>query len=290
MYIVEPKQIELLESNIPENEHEEWDSSTNYNIGDICQIAEQHKIYKAAAENTNKNPIQNPKLWVSKSTNQRAMFDNEINTQTIGESEIKFKIRSSVIDTIALFNVSLDTATLTALNEDGSTYDTKELSFVEEELMNFGDYLFAPRFYATEMIIPVGWESFIGEIEITLKGSEERPPKIGHFIIGLAQNLGISLYQNSKIGFSVYGKQQRDDWGYLEFKQTITTDTQDIDVLVEKERIKTVKNRLKRLRGKATLFFVSPLEQFFVYGVYKDFLAPINPQKSIYTLQLESLV
>ena len=56
MKLIEPQAIRLLSSTVPENDAPAWSAGTAYEIGD--SVIHEHKVYKAVADSTGKQPDQ----------------------------------------------------------------------------------------------------------------------------------------------------------------------------------------------------------------------------------------
>ena len=56
MKLIEPQAIRLLSSTVPENDAPAWSAGTAYQIGD--SVIHEHKVYKAVADSTGKQPDQ----------------------------------------------------------------------------------------------------------------------------------------------------------------------------------------------------------------------------------------
>lgn len=91
----------LISSTAPENDYAVWDGITTYAVGTRCISTVSHRIYESVRDgNTNHDPDDianrtgNSPWWSDRGpTNQRAMFDDEVSTQTIVASPLTVVIQ-----------------------------------------------------------------------------------------------------------------------------------------------------------------------------------------------------
>jgi hypothetical protein len=96
MRIIEPIAINdtiLTDSNVPEDDHPEWDASTSYLAGDKVIVISTHRIYEALQATTGDDPATDDGTnWLDiGATNRYRAFDGSIEGQTVQASSIQYE-------------------------------------------------------------------------------------------------------------------------------------------------------------------------------------------------------
>ena len=112
MKLVVPNAIDLVSSSVPENEYAAWSASTAYSVGDRCIY--EHYIYECVTAHTGKKPDENSNsisgVWrLVGATNQWAMFDDVVSTQTVapsGADALVVTVAFDYADCVGLMNIN----------------------------------------------------------------------------------------------------------------------------------------------------------------------------------------
>ena len=267
MIYIEQQILNYLAININQT-HPDWSASTPYVSGDV--IFFDHYYYKSVIDgNTNKNPTDNPDLWVRWAiSNRYAQIDLRATTKTVWDA------------TTAL--VPSDDALITKFTNTGFN----ALSFghvhgdnVKVQLFDNNNIL---QFEETKVVYPRptsnNWYNYYFEAfkSSSYTGVEEDfffrlPPKTGYIIVTVAQDL---TSRTASVGFMVAGEEtfvgtslfgasmgvtdnslvEIDDFGITTVKKRIANTFMDIDVYFPSNQIKQMERKAARAQGKILVF------------------------------------
>ena len=156
-YIV-PKEINMISSNVSEENLPEW-VTASYNTGNEVKVSADKKKYKFTGTDgtaSTVTPSLDRNLWEGSPLNPYAMLADTFSTETTNPESIQVVLRASNIDTISLFNVSAKTVNMELKH-----------NILTTELIAVGDGL-ASTFNYTTNVPP-----FEGFIEIWVNGVKE---------------------------------------------------------------------------------------------------------------------
>jgi len=121
---------ELTYSNVP-IVHQEYDSSTIYNIGDEVRVGSY--IYKSVTDgNVNNEPVETSGIyWYNGNvpSNEYALVDLDQETQTVWNSNGIVEFIRGTKDYIAVGNFSADKITISYIDSNGDVIDYNEYDF-----------------------------------------------------------------------------------------------------------------------------------------------------------------
>lgn len=115
----------LTSSTAPETDYAAWSSATTYAVGD--RVIRAHRIYESLkATNLDHDPtlpenqVGSPAWWLDYApTNQWAMFDGEVSTQTILASPLTVVIKPGFFNSIYLGNIDAEHLVITVKDAPG---------------------------------------------------------------------------------------------------------------------------------------------------------------------------
>lgn len=182
-----------------------WSSAATYAAQQRVYLASTHRVYEATsmAGNTNKDPSLPANqfdaagastFWIDAApTNQYAMFDSVVSTQTSGPSPLSVTVRPGYMNGFALFGIDGDSMTVTVKDAPGGTVLYNHSGPLEGSAP--ADYYehFFDRFLPQAQFIASGIDPY-NNCEITLtivKASGDA--KVGMFAIGDMRPLGAPL-------------------------------------------------------------------------------------------------
>ena len=131
MRVIKPVQITedlLISSSVAEpsgSDPAAWSNSVSYVVDDFVYVAATHRVYKCIANNTGTDPVVNsalptPTAWTDYGpTNRWAMFDQEVNTQSTGDSPLSVVLQPGIVNAIALLELVGTQAVVTMRDELG---------------------------------------------------------------------------------------------------------------------------------------------------------------------------
>lgn len=318
MRYVVPHEITEFSTNVAKQDYTEYSPNTTYNVGDTCTILSENKNYKCTKDNTqNKNPKDNPTLWISEPTNANAMLVYTSSKKTINENEINISFRVKNIDFIALFGVEASNirVKVTDMRTNTIIYN-KDKNMFYDDLQNFGDYLFAPRELKEKLNTKFSKDELLNifanfskteirdrltanppiyfdvRVEISIKNPNSQA-KCGYMCCGRGRELGISLQNGASTGLKSYTKKERDEWGNVNLIKGAIFDVMDIPVLIDSENLDLVKERFKKIDATPCVFIADESNAYTsltIFGFYKDLEMPISKNKTNYTLRVESIL
>lgn len=293
MHILVPNIIVPMDSNIPLTDFSEYSPISTYNTGAEVTVAQDLKNYKCAADEiSDATPKDNPTIWKPSTINRMAMFDLTSSKSTEHPDTIEFSFNNVISDTIAFIGIEANSITIDIYEQDGVTQiaDTAVYSLVREEVPSFANFVLKkPRYKKKKVIsLPKVFNSIV-KVKIQMQGSIA---KCRYCFFGTQEPLGLALWEG-ELGFDAIGSMERDYWGDLSLNEESASsyDTLSISVIEEFKNIDLVKEDLREQLHKAVLFIAGDgsIESLTIFGVYRGFRSPINPRKTIYKLNLESL-
>lgn len=291
MQYVVPNELELINTNVALNDYENYNNEKTYNTGDKVSLVSEKKNYFCAKDNTKGiAPQSNSQIWIDEAMNAYAMFDFSTNKQTQNQNLIEISIKSiGNSDFISLFNIEAKEIEITIKTADHEIlYQSTEQMF-DESIEDFADYLYAGREPKDRVSFNPNI-SYGANINIKIK-NPNTIAKCGYLAVGFQDDLGLSLY-GGNIGFKSFTKKEKDEWGNTKIKKGNVYDTMEMPVLINTEKLDTIKQKLKKIDATPCVFIGDNSQEFdslLIFGMYESFKAPINPKKLTYTLKVEAI-
>ena len=297
MKLVVPNAIDLVSSSGPEDEYAAWNASTAYNQNDCCIYA--HYIYKCLTANTGKRPDQNygalSSVWSRVgATNQWAMFDDVVSTQTVAPSGADARVVTVAFDyadCIGLMNIIGESVKFEVFDA-GQTepYYTKEFSLVQDTT-NFRDFFYSPIERVSDITytfsdivnsdIPIGVPGSTLRVTLTHTGGGA---SIGHMVVGLARELGKPKV-DATAGAKTYSRRVEDEYGNLTIIPRRVVKKVSCAVYVKAAYTDFIGKLLNKIDIKPALFladnrdtFEGGYEMLIIYGTKTAHEFSINPE------------
>lgn len=296
MKLVVPNTIDLVSSSVAENEYAAWSPSTAYSPDDCCVYA--HYIYKCVTANTGKQPDKNTNaisgVWRTVgATNQWAMFDDAVSTQTVapsGADTLVVTVAFDYADCIGLMNIVGENVTFEVFDA-GQTepYYTKEFSLVQDTT-NFRDFFYSPiertgdiTYTFSDIVnsgIPIGVPGSTLRVTLKLTGGGA---SVGHMVVGLARGIGQTQF-DATAGTKTYSKRVEDEYGNLTIIPRRVVKKVSCKVHVETMQSDIIAKLLSKIDIKPALFladdrdtFEGGYEMLVIYGTKSDHEFSLNP-------------
>lgn len=296
MKLVVPNAIDLVSSSVPEDEYAAWNASTAYNQNDCCIYA--HYIYKCLTANTGKRPEQSygalSSVWSRvRATNQWAMFDDVVSTQTVapsGSDTLVVTVAFDYADCIGLMNIIGESVKFEVFDA-GQTepYYTREFSLVQDTT-NFRDFFYSPIERVSDITytfsdivnsdIPIGVPGSTLRVTLTHTGGGA---SIGHMVVGLARELGQTQF-DATAGAKTYSRRIEDEYGNLTIIPRRVVKKVTCKVEVETVYSDVIAKLLSKIDIKPALFladnrdtFKGGYEMLVIYGTKTDHEFSLNP-------------
>ena len=293
----------LTDSNVPEDDHAEWDVGTAYTTGDNCiVIGTTHKIYEALVDVTGGDSpevdVLNtvPKWLEISATNRWKAFDTIVGSQTSQATSITFEITPGVIvDSFAFLNMDCVSIQVVSTDPvDGEVYNETidMLSTVitgGSGIYDWYTYFFSSYFKKVDAVrfdLPPFLDTVLS-ITITYPGGTVL---CGGIIMGVQSYLGATQYSPT-IGIHDYSVKQTDDYGTVTIVERAYSKKMTAEVLIESSSISDVQSILASYRSTLLVWVgAENMPALIVYGFYKDFSILISyPTFAIMSLEIEGL-
>lgn len=247
----------------------------NYAIGDRVYKASTHRVYEAAKVMTSTAP-KDPELaanqfdaagaityWIDADpTNEFAMFDGEVNTQTVGTGTVlSGTIKPGYFNGFALFGLDADSMTITVKDATGGNVIYSFNGPLEGSApADYYEYFF-DRFKPQTQFIATGIDPYNGaEISYSLTKAAGAP-KIGMFAIGDMRPLGAPL-RGASVEPIDYSVVTTDAFGKTKIKKRHNATGLVISAKMDIEDANTVIETIKALLGVPVVLVGSTAEMY----------------------------
>lgn len=234
------------------------------------------------------------------STNQWAMFDEYINTQTINSDSIEVKLDVERVDYVALFNLeaklvevelwdSLETELLWSGDID-LIYGAPIIAGIAD----WYEYFFGEFAAREDGAVDIGFITYSGVLIIRIIAESGVDAKCGNIIAGRVYDIG-KTQNEASAGIVDFSKIETDDQGRTKLNQGYYAKRNTTELTIRNDRLDSIYKLLAGLRGVPTAWSANnpetDFEAFVVYGVYKDFdIVLTDNKRSICTLEIEGLI
>lgn len=298
MRVIAPIEITdavLSASNIPEDDHPEWVSSTNYDEGERVIVVSTHTIYESVQDgNLDNDPTTDSGVWWIEisATNRWKAFDQKISEQAERAENITYTISlTSTVTGISFFG--LDASSVRVRIMDGATevYDETKGLVDTTEIVSWFTYFTWDPVFDSEAIFPdvPGYSG--NDIEITVDAGTGTA-LVGQIVPGRLYFLGETL-EGTEIGIEDFSIKERDDFGNAEIVERAFVDNVSFRFAMTAGDARRVKRVLSNLRATPAVYFAGadiPQYGATTYGFFQDFRIPLNHGGvSVVELEIEGL-
>ena len=270
-----------------------WDSTTTFNQGAIVYIADIKRLFRCAAPSSaGQFPPAYPDIWVDYgAVNSYAVFDQMLSTAT--ESTANFNITFDFnyvnsLGLIAMDNMISVRVVQTDITTNTIVYD-KTISLKDYGVLSLYDYWYAPTSSVTKLhlidlvYLPASTVSM--DFTVSTDGGS-----IGAAVSGYLNEIGVTLY-GSSVGFEDLSQYKVDAYGVTTFDKRPAIDKVEAQALIDLNQTDVVIEKLKRLRGKHSLFIGDErdkgLQSLMILGYIKKLNVPIdNPVKAKFPMSI----
>jgi hypothetical protein len=284
----------LISSTVPETDHAAYAAGTTYALGARVIRTSTHRIYESLQDANTGHTPETEKTWWSDvgPTNRWAMFDTEINTQTVGaDGVLTVVIQPGPINSLALIGMDATGLTITMVDGVGATVYSRTVDLDNTQIVDFYTYCFEPRDFLREVVLTDIPVYGAGQITITLTSGST--PRLGALIFGSAIEIGDTKY-GAQLGIVDYSKIETDEFGTTTFIRRNNAKRINVPILLSNSRLRYVSKKLQELTatpcvwiGSAEYIF-SPL---ITFGFFEDFSVTISyPNHSECNLEIRSMI
>ncbi len=234
------------------------------------------------------------------STNQYAMFDKYVNTQTENLDNIDIKLNTERVDFVALFGLEgvlvelfMWDATETTLlwsEEIDLIYGTSVIASISD----WYEYFFGEYSAREDIAEDIAVNTYSGVLRIKVSADSGAVAKCGNVVIGRSFDVGATQFSASA-GFIDFSQKETDDQGRISLVQGAWAKQNSVKLYIENYRLDMVYKTLAGLRGIPTAWLANnsgtDYEMLIVYGVFKDFDITIaGPSHSWCTIEIEGII
>ena len=291
--VIKPKSITsgMLVSSTAAEAHGAWVSSTAYALN--ARVIVGTRIFECIqGPSTGNQPLSSPLFWRDVGpTNQWAMFDSEISTQTVGGSTLTVVIAPGLCNSIALFG--LEGSSLTVTVRDGAAGPivfSRSTSLDGIIISDWYQYFFEPSVQRGEVVI-TGIPPY-STAHITLTINSGGVTKCGAVSIGTFYDLGGVQY-GATVGIIDYSKKNTSATGITSFERRNFSKRVSVRMMLENTQLNKVQRVLSDVRATPCAWVISDsqtLEFFNLLGFYRDFSIDVAyPTMSYCSIEIEGI-
>ena len=287
----------LVSSSIAEPDSGEtaWNSSTTYALDDEIYLASTHRVYRSKqAANLNKNPVTETAWWLDiGGTNKWAMFDEYVSTASTDTTPLTAVFDPGIIDALALFNLTGNTATITMTDgAGGPTVYTRELQLQVPVMGDWYAYYFEP-FRQIPVFVLTDLPPYLNA-RVTVAVEGDTTASVGMCIPGRSYTIGDSQY-GVEVGIRDYSRKTTDeDTGFIALEQRHFAKTMQATVRLASQYFPEVHQQLEQLRATPCVWIADKTGQstpMTMFGFYRDFRLVVDyPGLGAYSLDIEGMI
>lgn len=285
----------LVSTNIPENDHPQWNPATAYTIGQRVIRQSLHAIYqRKVAGTTPTAPENDPTNWAYVSpTNAWKLFDGSSGTATTSATTISYKFAPSVaVNVIAGLNVVGSNIRIRVFDAMGELkFDVERgLSGVISEPTWFNYFFETPNVF-DQLIVRDAPPIADGQIWLDIEPSGG-VASIGTFMFGKQKAFGLGAELGAAFGIQDYSIKATDEFGQTVFVERSFARRSRFQMMVKDDQADQLFAFLVTRRAKPTLYIVTDrFESAVIFGFFRDFsqIVSFPTTHSVFELELESL-
>lgn len=281
----------MLQTDVPEDDHAAWASGTAY-AADV-RVIDDHKVWQSLqADNTGKQPADNPLWWVEVGpTNRWKAFDLSNSTQTTQDEALFFEITpGTAINALALLNIKGVYSARIRVTDPlyGVVYDKTSAVTTFPSQANWYTWHFGIRL-EQDRLLSMNLPSYPdATIRVDLTGGAIA---VGVLLVGKQVVLGDAVLRPMTVGFRDYSRKETNQWGDTILQKRAFAETQSLEIILPNSQVGTTKSVLSDLRATPTLWV--PTEKIAgvsLYGWLSNFSTLIEyAHHSICRIELEGL-
>ncbi|WP_065335110.1 hypothetical protein [Tritonibacter mobilis] len=296
--ILSPMQVteaELVASNVPEDDHPEWQAETVYTAGSRVISTQTHRIYESLIDdNSGRDPrIDDGSAWLELSvTNRWRAFDQNRSNPARQANEITYSVvPSQDCDAIALFGLTAGSLRIEVWDGALRIYDQRFEMADTGHVVSAYTWFFGGVVYARQKVVN-GFPGYLGHrIDITIDANGAMA-EVGHIVLGRNNLLGRVLNLPS-VRFVSHSRKGYDDFGNEILVKRGSTRKVDLSLLVPTHQAQRVMDIVAEVDGLATAFYLSgdgPGYGIEGLGFVDDHSQPIDVAgESVFPLILKTL-
>lgn len=300
----------------------EWNSATSYVDGNKVYVLETHKIYQANADSTDYYPpnytsgdtpkwtevgsvnkgvdLSDTDFWISVSaTNYWGAFDAYTDTQTVGVEQesggflVDVTLDASSCNSIAMFNCSGQTVTLTLLSSTDEVLWEEVVDLVNRNSTSWTEYFFNSRTYIKSDFYKTFPVFYGSKLRVQIYG--DTSAKTGMIVLGYIKKAGSTKW-GPTLSILDYSTKDTNSFGITTLTKGKSKKKHDLQAYIKTTELDWYYKFFNALRATPAVYVCHnadgvEFESMLVYGFYSNF-SVVVPGTSICdcSLSIEGLV
>ncbi|PLY08890.1 MAG: hypothetical protein C0625_01650 [Arcobacter sp.] len=291
-YIVDPVEVELLESNIPDAEDgiTQFVEGTNYDLGVTVQKGED--IFESLIANNTSIPVATTTTidWeYVRKANKWAAFDSFNSTITTNAEKIEYVVKSRFVDTLAFIKLKALSVTVERFDLADDTFsnvlEVQTFQTFKRDVYSVYDMLMADHEYQDTLIV-----NLFPYFDVKLRISIELPngiAEVGNMPYGRKKDLGLTLISPAPVHElkNLFDITLDERTGIVKKVPILPIEGGTIPVINNINQIERTKNIFSKLIGKAVLWIAiektENIPSLVLFGYYKRITTPRDNLKTI---------
>lgn len=272
-----------------------YDAGVTYTTGQTVYVGTRR--YESLQDaNIGNAPQTSPDWWLDIGPlNQYAMFDNQVQTQTVDDEEITVVVApGAIISSVSFLNVTgatlIEVEIVDGADPNEPVIYSASIPMDDSIILDWYDYFFAPFVPRTDVFLDGIPPYSSGIITVTITGGGT--VGIGAMIYGTTYELG-EVRMGVTSGIRDYSIKDTDEFGNSIFVERPYSKRMEISALVDKSRFNLVHRVLTAVRATPTIFVASEdpeYEPLIIYGFYRDWNTEISyPKHFLLSIEIEGL-
>lgn len=284
--------VAMLISTTATETYSAWSAGTAYALDSFVIRTTTNRIYQCIqGPSTGNTPETSPLYWTDKGpTNQWAMFDSQISTQTVATSSLSVVLKPGLCNSICFFGLVGSTLTVTVRDGlAGAVVYTRTVTLDGTIIADWYQYYFEPAVQLASVVLtdlpPYG----NAHITATISGTGS--VKCGTLLVGTFYDLGDTQY-GATSGITDYSRKDTDAFGIFTFVQRAYSDRISANLMFPNSQLNKVKSVLTSTRGPCVWIGtdVAGFEVLNTLGWYRDFQIVIPYRTaSLCSIEIEGL-
>lgn len=303
MRVVKPIPIsdaQLISSSISAASSPAWSASTTYASGARVQVG--RRVYQSLqASNLNHDPSLDAAgaWWVDVGpTNRWAMFDSEINTQSIATASmvgtdvsISVTIAPGLCNSIALLELAGNTVSVEVKDASATVVYSKTLTLDYAVINDWYSYFFEQDTKLTVVHLEDLPPYTNAQITVVVAGKSE--VRLGALVVGNVYSVGVTKYGGS-VGINDYSKKSTNDFGVTTLVKRSYSKRANFSLTLDLANLDRVYRLLSELRSTPCLWVGIEDVRYtptVIFGFYKEFSIDLALPKTNYcSISIEGMI
>lgn len=274
-----------------------YSAATTYALDQRVRSDTTHRQYASAAAGNLNHPLTDPAWWTDIGpTNRWAMFDDAVNSQTIGATGLEVVVQpAGRIDTLAMLNIDAGSVRVViSAPKSGGGFDLVSdalYSMVSDSgIADWYDYFFEPIVRKSDVLIIDNIPLIAApKIDVTFD-SGGASAGVGVMIVGLSREIG-TTGMGAGIGITDYSRKDTDAFGVTTIVPRAFARRGTFPLWIDAPRVDEVFRMLSSVRAEARLYIgADNYTSAAIYGFFRNFNIELAyPTAALCTLEIEGL-